>query len=173
MPVPIWPFSWLPKVHTLLKSKIVVNHGNYNKASFSRRRENPTHPSISRSMEKSTPVAIWDMTKFFKCQFQTLWIVPVLLSVQITHEQYCFFTIHTIFHDISIWCNISRYFYDIFQAVNWSKICLVSTKICPGSIYVEIFATKMPYLYFYNKNDLFHVFFCCKNVPYLKCQVKC
>ena len=37
-------------------------------------------------------------------------------------------------HDISIWCNISRYFHDIFQPVNWSKICLVSTKICPGSI---------------------------------------
>ena len=25
-----------------------------------------------------------------------------------TPEQYCFLTIHTIFHDISIWCNISR-----------------------------------------------------------------
>ena len=32
-----------------------------------------------------------------------------------------FFTIHTIFHDIWIWCNISRYFHDIFQALNWSK----------------------------------------------------
>ena len=54
----------------------------------------------------------------------------------------------TIFHDISIWCNISRYFHDIFQKLNWSKICVISPKICPGSVYVEIFATKMPYFVF-------------------------
>ena len=33
-------------------------------------------------------------------------ILSSSLRVETTHEQYCFFTIHTIFHNISIWCNI-------------------------------------------------------------------
>ena len=34
---------------------------------------------------------------------------------------------------------------DIFQALNWSKKLVISSKVRPGSTYVEIFATEMPY----------------------------
>ena len=96
------------------------------------------------------------------CISSCFWICYTYFSHPVHPWAILFFTIHTIFHDISIWCNISRYFHDIFQAVNWSKICLVSTKICPGSIYVEIFATKMLYLYFFAKMTYFIFFFCRK-----------
>ena len=36
---------------------------------------------------------------------------------------------------------------DIFQALNWSKMFVISSKVCPGSAYVEILATEMPYFY--------------------------
>ena len=89
-----------------------------------------------------------------------------------TLEQYCFFTIQTIFHDISIWCNISRYFHDIFQALNWSKICVISSKICPGSAYVEIFCDKNAvFCVLRQKWPTLYLF--AKKVADLKCKVWC
>ena len=94
------------------------------------------------------------------------------LVVYSTHERYCFFTIQTIFHDISIWCNISRYFHDIFQALNWSKICVISSKICPGSAYVEIFCDKNAvFCVLRQKWPTLYLF--AKKVADLKCKVWC
>ena len=97
------------------------------------------------------------------------WPSPSALT---TPEQYCFFTIQTIFHDISIWCNISRYFHDIFQALNWSKICVISSKICPGSAYVEIFCDKNAvFCVLRQKWPTLYLF--AKKVADLKCKVWC
>ena len=94
------------------------------------------------------------------------------LHIITTLEQYCFFTIQTIFHDISIWCNISRYFHDIFQALNWSKICVISSKICPGSAYVEIFCDKNAvFCVLRQKWPILYLF--AKKVADLKCKVWC
>ena len=104
--------------------------------------------------------------------FHTPKVSGFLIMVEDTPEQYCFFTIHTIFHDISIWCNISRYFHDIFQALNWSKKCVISSKCCPGSIHVEILQQKRRILCFCDKNDQIYAFLQ-KKLPHLKCKVWC
>ena len=56
---------------------------------------------------------------------------------------------------------------DNFQALSWSKMFIISSKICPGSAYVEIFSTEMPYftilqqksifMFFNDKNAMFQV----------------
>ena len=119
----------------------------------------------------------WALSSTFSCcsqRTQHLFFAPlffasprkrIALFVSITPEQYCFFTIHTIFHDISIWCNISRYFHDIFQALNWSKKCVISSKCCPGSIHVEILQQKRRILCFCDKNDQIYAFLQKKIAP--------
>ena len=59
-----------------------------------------------------------------------------------------------LFQNISIWCNISRYFHNICQALNWSKMCVISSKIFPRSVCAKIL---QQILCFCNKNAIFKV----------------
>ena len=68
-----------------------------------------------------------------------------------------FFPIHTIFQNDAI-------YRDIFLALNWSQMCIISSKICPGSAYVPI-VTKCCMLCVWENNVVFYDF-CDKNAVF-------